>query len=313
MRAFAKLWIFTGLLLQGSYCMGQGTPADAELEGPLKSVDPMTGELSVMGMRVIVDGTTKIESPSSPLTLDQLKDETPLPGRTAKGFEGGTATVIGTVDPATGVVTATSVHVEPAENVILGVVTDNAAGQLKVNKVPIEYLNDARMPLTAVQNEFGFRVKRETIPVNTPASVEGYFDGSVFRAFLVEIDGPADLETGTPQISILRAQTRDRRPGRADEVNVRGAVTMSHAAAGVNTQTIAIYRVDEGFPDSLLGTVQAQRIADNPGFARWTFSGQTPVSNHPVYSHAPGKIRARNMSDNAGLVSTDLDAEVRVD
>lgn len=306
-----RLFVLLFAVNHASLVWAQAPPA--ELEGPLKSVDPTTGELSVMGMRVLVDGTTKIESPSATLTLDQLKDVTSLPGRADKGFEGGTATVTGTVDPATGIVTAQALHVEPSENVILGVLTENNVGQLKVNGIQIEYLTDPRMPLKAVQNEFGFKVKRETIPMGTPTSVEGYYDGSVFRAFLVEIDGPADLETTTPQISILRAQTRDRRPGRADEVNARGAVTMAHAPDGVNTQTIAIYRVDDGFPDSLLGTVQAQRIADNTAFARWTFSGQTPVSTHPVYSHAPTKIKAVNLSDGAGLVSTVFDAEVRVD
>jgi hypothetical protein len=288
------------------------SPAPAELEGTLKTVNSTTGELSVMGMRVLVDGTTTIESPSATLTLDQLKDETPLPGRADKGFEGGTATVIGTVDPMTGVVTATSVHVEPAENIILGVITENNVGQLAVNKVTIEYLNDARMPLKAVQNEFGFKVKRDKIPVGTPASVEGYFDGTAFRAFLVEIDGPTELEDPNPQISILRAETRDRKPGKRDEVDVRGAVTMGHADASIMTQTIAIYRIDNGI-EVPLGTVEAERVADNLGIARWTFSEKTPASSDPVYSHAPTKIRARNMSQGAGLVSTIFDAEVRVD
>ncbi|MEZ6124601.1 MAG: hypothetical protein R3C49_15690 [Planctomycetaceae bacterium] len=230
---------------------------DVELEGPLKSVHPTTAELSVMGMRVILDSNTKIESPSATLTVKQLKDSTPLPGRTEKGFEGGTATVTGTVDPATGIVTAATVFVEPSENVILGVVTENNAGQLKINGVQIRYLNDSRMPLKAVQNEFGFAVKRESIPVGTPASVEGYFDGTDFQAFLVEIDGPAELEDPNPQLSILRAQTRERRPNKGDDVNVRSDVTTAHVTTETTTQTIGIYRVDDGV-EALITTVRAQ-------------------------------------------------------
>ena len=313
---FTKSHVLTvafSVLCLNSQLYAQVTPPDAELEGPLLTVDETTGELSVMGIKVIVDGNTKIESPSAVLTLDQLKDRAHLPGRTEEGFKGGTATVTGTVDPMTGAVTAATLHVEPAENVVLGVITENVAGRVKVNGLQVEYLSDARMPLKAIQNEFGFAVKPESILVSTPASVEGYYDGAVFRAFLLEIDGVAELVNPNPQVSILRAQTRDRKPGRGDDVNVRGAVTMGHAADGVNTQTIAIYRVDDGFTDSLLDTVRAERIADNPGFARWVYNGQTSVSSHPVYSHAPTKIKAVNMSDGAGLISTTLDAEVRVD
>lgn len=288
------------------------TPAAAELEGPLKSVDPMTGELSIMGMRVLVDGTTKIESPSATLTLDQLKDTTSLPGRPDIGFEGGTATVIGTVDPATSIVTATSVHVEPAENIILGVVTEQVGGELKVNGVQIKYLSDARMPLKAVQNEFGFKVQRDRIPVGIPASVEGYFDGTAIQAFLVEIDGKADLEDPNPQVSILRADARDRKPGKRDELDARGAVTMKHADASVTTQRIALYRIDNGV-EAPLGIVDAERVADNPDFARWTFSTRLPATSDPVYSHPPTQIRARNISNGAGLVSVIHDVEVRTD
>lgn len=291
---------------------GALTAQDAELEGPLKSVHPTTAELSVMGMRVILDSNTKIESPSTTLTVDQLKDSTPLPGRTEKGFEGGTATVTGTVDLATGIVTAATVFVEPSENVILGVVTENNAGQLKVNGVQIKYLNDPRMPLKAIQNEFGFAVKRESIPVGTPASVEGYFDGTDFQAFLVEIDGPAELEDPNPQLSILRAQTRERRPNKGDDVNIRGAVTTAHVTTGTTTQTIGIYRVDDGV-EALITTVRARIVADTPGFAKWSFNGETNPSTHPVYGKAPRVIKAVNLSAGANLAFSVIDAEVRED
>lgn len=285
---------------------------DAELEGLLESVDPTTAELSVMGMRVIVNDDSLIESPSAALTIEQLKDQTPLPGRTEAGFEGGTATVVGTVDPATGVVTASSVFIEPAENVILGVVTENNAGNIKVNGVQIRYLNDPRMPLKAIQNEFGFAVKRESIPVGTPVSVEGYFDGTLFHVFLLEIDGPAELVDPNPQLSILRAQTRERRAERGDDVTVRGAVTTAHVAPGTTTQTIGIYRVDDGV-EALITTVRARSAADTPGFAKWSFNGKTDPSSHPIYGKAPRVIKARNLSAGANLASNQIEAEVRED
>ncbi|MCA9034277.1 MAG: hypothetical protein KDA91_04050 [Planctomycetaceae bacterium] len=286
------------------------TAQDAELEGPLKSVDPTTAELSVMGMRVIVDGNTRIESPSATLTIDQLKDTASLPGRTQQGFEGGTATVTGTVDPMTGNVTAATVFVEPSENVILGVVTENNAGELKVNGVQIKYLNDPRIPLKAVQNEFGFEVKRESIPVATPVAVEGYYDGTDFQTFLVEIDGPATLANPDPQVSVLRAQTRERRADRGDDVTVRGAVTTAHVTPGTTRQTIGIYRVDNGV-EALIATVQARIVADTPGFAKWSFNGATDPSTHPVYGRAPRIIKAVNLSAGANLASDQIDAEVR--
>ena len=306
------LTIAMSVLFLNSTLLAQVTPPDAELEGPLLTVDQATGELSVMGIKVVINGNTKIESPSAVLTLDQLKDTTPLPGRTEEGFKGGTATVTGTVDPMTGVVTAATLHVEPAENVVLGVITENVAGKVKVNGLQVEYLNDARMPLKAIQNEFGFAVKPESILVGTPGSIEGYYDGTLFRAFLLEIDGQAEMVDPNPQVSILRAQTRDREDGKRDEVKARGAVTMKHAADNVTTQTVALYRVDNGV-DAFLDVVEAERAEDNPEFAIWTYSGKTPPSSHPIYSHAPGTIKAVNLSEGAGLAFKILEAEVRVD
>lgn len=291
-------------------------PLPAEIEGPIDSVrllDNGTVLLRVMGIRINVRPGTPISSPTASLTLEQLLDPTPLPGRTQEGFVRGTAIVTGTTN-ANGVVTAADVFVEPAENVVVGVVTANDGGLLQLNDMPISFLTDARIPAAPLKNAFGFEILASSIAPGTPASVEGYYASDTFNAFLMEVDGPAQLVDPNPQISILRADSRERTPNnqRGDEVEVRGAVTTAHVAPGVTTQTIRVFRVDNGVQRAL-GTTTATLDPATPGFASWTFRIATAPTNNVVLGSAPTLLRARNISAGANNVTVEAVPTVRLD
>lgn len=288
-------------------------PLPAEIEGPLGAVVASeTGvTLQVMDMTVIVPDGIPISSPSNAsLGIDGLLDVTPLPGRIQEGFIGGTAIITGTVDAA-GVTTADSVFIEPAENVVVGVVTANEAGALSINQVPITLSTDPRMPAEPVRNAFGFEINPVAIAVGTPASAEGYFAAGTFYAFLVEIDDVGELTTTSPQVSILRAQSRERVPNdqRGDEVEVRGGVTTGHASPEVATQTLEVYRVD-GSTATLLGTAIATVDPETPGVAEWRFRTVTPPSADPVLGSAPTVYRVVNISPGALNASAQASADI---
>jgi hypothetical protein len=101
----------------------------------------------------------------------QLADPATLPGRTEPGFIGGTAIILGTSDGITN--TADDVFTEPAENVVLGLITASncaAAGNPRLcNNNSIRALGTrtrrltngntaGRMPANLATNESGFAI-----------------------------------------------------------------------------------------------------------------------------------------------------------
>jgi hypothetical protein len=299
------------LLLSGVHASAQALPS--EVEGTVSAITAnLDGSvtMTVMGMTVNVPTGTPAASPSATLTLAQLVDPAPLPNRTQAGFTGGTAIIIGTV-AASGVVTAEDVFVEPAENVMLGVVTANNAGALSINGVPITMLNDPRMPAKPVQDVNGIAIIPASIPVGTGASAEGYFANGVFNAFLVEAEQGTPVNVA-PQVTITRALGRERTPNnrRGDEVEVRGSVTTTHAAPGVTTQTVRIFRID-GTTQTVLGTATATVDPLTPGVATFVFRVTTPATNNAILGVCPTTVRVVNISAGANNASSTSPVEVR--
>ena len=297
MRNILKLLPLIAFAMTASLSLGQGiltppTPPGATTpgytEGPIESIDlQLDGSviMKVMGVTVNVPTSTVIESPTRQLTLRQLANRTPLPGRTQPGFIGGTALINGVVDIATGSFTATDMVVEPAENVLIGVVTSVAP--LKILNSEIAPINDTRIPFHFV-NEFGFTLApNPVVEVGTLASAEGYYAGGKFQAFLLDIAGDLPLANPVTDINVQRAQARERTPNvrRGDEVKTRG---FYHVPNGV-TPTIRVFRVDGGVA-TLLGS--AAVVPDlNPKFGVWNFDFITPPSSDPVLGTAPTSLR----------------------
>lgn len=282
--------------------------APVEVDGAvsaIKSNKDGTVTMTVMGVSVNVPKDVTITSPSSVLTLAQLADTAPLPGRTQPGFVGGNAFVTGETDPESGIITASDIFVEPANNLLLGVVTSKGGGSLKVNHMAVELSNDPRMPCASPKNKYGMPVDIKNLASGTPILIEGYFDGTSFRAFNLEIRGKSPVASPYPQTSILASKCWERTPNDSvgDEVEIRGAVTMTHAPAEVNTQIVRIFRIDNGV-DTLLGDAIAKRDPEDPNYALFDFKIATPPSSDPVLGSAPARFRAVNIS--AAMTEADV-------
>jgi hypothetical protein len=236
-------------LAAASPAWAQVVVPDASIEGPLQSVTHTSGSITLDGelvtwvgemrvmdvtVRVLEDAT--IHSPTATLTLNQVDAPPALPGRSQNGFLGGTAIVTGA--SAAGILYATDVFVEPAENVIVGEATGAVDGDVTVNNVRAVALTDPRIPAGPPINGFGFEVIPSTIPVNSLLAIEGYFaEGTpkgVLHYHTLEADGGTLVRAGTREVSILRAQCRIRGGGR-DELEVRGG-THNPAATPVTIE-----------------------------------------------------------------------------
>lgn len=260
------------LLLAAAPAMAQ---VPAEIEGRIESItatSPTEVTLIVMGMTVKID-TSRVPTvtPTATLSHAQIVDPTPLPNRTEAGFVGGTAIVIGTVDP-TGLLTAEDVFMEPAENVILGVITQTAP--LKVNGVSVVFITDPRMPAVPIKDEFGFQVNFAGVTNQTPVALEGYYSGGIFNAFLLEVGGFAPLASSAPQVSITRVRGREQDDATLnDRLEIRGAITMGHTAN--NTQTLTVLGVREDNTTFVLSNaVVATRDLEDPRFGLYRLSIQ---------------------------------------
>lgn len=101
-----------------------------EVEGEFQSYNHSERTMTVMSMPVIVNGQTFMHSPTTDRRaigygINKWFKSDRLPGQRRRGFLGGTAIVIGNWDDTLQAIVADDVFTEPAENVILGVVTDN--------------------------------------------------------------------------------------------------------------------------------------------------------------------------------------------
>jgi hypothetical protein len=281
----------TLLTTQSSF--GQVAPAPATIpgytEGPISNVVLQPDGsviMTVIGVSVKVPIGTPVHSPTRALTLRQLSLRTKLPGRLEAGFLGGTALVNGVVDVATGSFTATDMHVEPAENVLIGVVTQSSP--LRILNSEVVPISDARIPFS-ITNQFGFDVKPTSIPVGSAAAAAGYYADNKFQTFSLELAGDFPLVNPNSQINIMRAQTRERGPNatRGDDVDMRG---FYHFLGGV-LPTIRIYRVDNNVR-TLLGTAIAIPDGVQPRFGVWNFKISTPPTTHPVLGTLPVHLQA---------------------
>ena len=288
---------------------------DTEIEGTVTGIvaDGSGVKMTVNGIDVRFTGSAmnKLITPAGALTISQLLDASPLPGRVAQGFEGGTAIVKGKFDSTTKQLAASEIAIEPSENVIVGGITqlfNSGTQEIEVNGVPTALIQDARLKAAPVRNEFGFEVKPGTITIDMPASVEGYYSQGKFYAFVLEVDGPAALVSTGPQVSVLRAQGRSRNGGY--QLKARGAITTSHATVG-QTQVMEIYRVDViggATVETRIGQVDEDVVAG--GFTKWEFDERIPAGSG-VLANPPTLIRAYNTSVTPRVVSADFEVEIR--
>ncbi len=312
MKPFVLLLSLLAVLLTTMPAHAQVPLAPATIpgytEGPISSITLQPDGsviMTVIGVTVKVPVGTPVSSPTRSLTLRQLALRTRLPGRTQPGFIGGTALINGVVDVATGSFTATDMVVEPAENVLIGVVTH--ALPLRILNSEVAPIADTRIPFSMV-NQFGFEITAPTIPVGTAAAAEGYYEGAKFQTFRLELAGNFPLTNPNSQINIMRAQSRERAPNgtRGDEVDMRG---FYHAQNG-GVPTIQIFRVDGGVA-TLLGNATIIPDTDLPNFGVWNFQIETPTTADPVLGTLPVRLRAVLVAPNLSRAVANIDPDLR--
>lgn len=267
-RAFSPLTFCVTAVV----CLG-ATVASAQLpmrmQGPITAVasDGGTGAtIVVLGSVIRVPATAILHSPTAPLTIAQLLDPTPLPGRTEAGFLGGIASANGTIDPVTGVMTAADLLVDPSESVILGAVTQ-AGAPLVVNGVPLVLANDPRIPGTPLMNDLGFPINAADVAIGKAASVLGYpaTDGSgLFEAFSVTITG---VKAASPALQAVI--TRNVGNAKALTLDVRGGIAGLPATGAITVQLLSGVKV--------IATATATRDPLIPTQASFRFAGKVPA------------------------------------
>ncbi|WP_254536154.1 hypothetical protein [Halomarina litorea] len=218
----------------GFTAAAQEVPAgtEFEVEGPISSISGSgnTGTIVAMGMTLDVRASSTLTSPSGAvLSMDQASAGN-LPNR-PEGFVGGTFKGSGTIestDPLTLVVG--SAVLEPAENVVFGVVTDNTGGVLHVNGVQFDPIDDPRMAFPGYTDAAGASLTPDQVPLGTIVSGEGYYAGGVLNIFIAELDFVAGSgETGDFNVSIARAEYRPDK----NELRARGAASDSDLEVGL--------------------------------------------------------------------------------
>lgn len=305
------LVLFSALLLLESLAPAQLGAFVTVVEGPIKGITRNadgTLLLTVMGVPVILKPSTRLHSPSAFLTFNQLLNITKLPGRLQRGFMNGTAIATGSQD-ATGVMTAVNVSFTPAENVVVGMITQNAGGLLAVNQMPVKFCNDARMPGRGAMNAFAIPIDLASVVVGTTATLEGYYDdASTFQSINLYIDTAAPPLSTAPQVSFMVLRATEQLT-KGDDVEALGGVTFFHAG-GANTQTINLYRVD-GKAVSLIGSGTATRDNAFPNYGLFRIRVTTAVTSDPVLGKAPSVLRAVNISPGANMASTEDLVDIR--
>lgn len=289
------------LALAGASSLPLGAWAQAvpfEVEGTVTSITPGpdgSANLVMFGQTYNVPNTAYIHTPTKTLTIDELLDMTPLPGRTLGGFLNGTGILIGTVaSPGPGAVAVINdVAIEPAETVLLGAVTGTEGGIVKIMGVPlVELPRDPafRMPSHGFTNEFGFEVDPATVPVGVLGAAEGYFgDDQQFHHFHVEVGGGTLVDPTTPAVSILRA-----RCGSGARLEVLGGSYLPAAA------TIQVFNANTGYS---FGSVATVIDPLTPQFGAYRFRADVGTGLTDTDGNCPSVVRVVNVQNGKEAIS----------
>ena len=249
------------------------------LEGPISALSANpdgSGSITVMGVVVDIPAGIPITSPTAALTINQAADPTPLPGRTQPGFLGGTAIIEG--DSVGAANTATTVFMEPSENILGADITSLPPAAIAIGGVALSELTDSRIPADPVMNDFGFEVDPATVPTGVDAVGEGYLsnDGSgVFQYFVLAVADGTLINANQTEVSITRALCiAGANPGDPIELRVLGAV---HDPA---TGSVTI----KDFAATTFGIVAA--VADIPPFGLYSLV----LKNDPTFQVCPASV-----------------------
>jgi len=257
----------------------QAQTVPALVEGPISAIaDDGAGGIwiTVVDVSILVPQgvftSGSATSPTAVLSQAQLLDTAPMPGRSEPGFIGGTAIINGS-STVGGDFVADDLFVEPAENVVLGIITANDNCALSLQGVPLVMVADGRMPAGDAVNAAGFQVDYCQTPVGGAAAIEGYYSGGALYVFAFESDD-APVLSGDGVVTISRAQCSGNR------LEVRGSTT-----AGSGQVTVS--DADEG---SVFGTT---------GIVRDAVTGTGTYRFRQNVGACPSNVRVDNLDDGS--------------
>ncbi len=247
-------------------------PADVfSLEGELDAVDLDARILTVMGIPLEVPEGAHVATPAGPLVFADLLGPQ-LPGRPEVGFLKGTAKVDGIIEGDR--LQVTSAIIEPAENLLLGTVSDVSDSSVFILGIEARLNRDPRMPSAAV-NSMGFDIIPGTAATGAFAAAQGYAgDDGIFYAYHLEVDGEL---SGPPNQTNVWFATCDQGGG----FSMRGASTTSG-------DTIFIYDHDRNI---LLGSMVLVEDEDLPPYARYRFDADVDA--------CPANVRIDNTNGSS--------------
>lgn len=301
LKTTAGALALAGLLSLPTLARAQAAPVFFEVEGGVTAIEAvrdgagqLTGvDVTMFGRKFRVPPTANIHTPSATLSIEQLADPTSLPGRVEEGFVSGTGILIGEVGMAADGTAEPAIHdvaIEPAETVLIGLITANGASGLTLLDVPLREITDARMPSEGYMNDFGFQILPGSLTAGTFAAAEGYFapDGN-FWHYIVTASGGTLSAPDTPQSSILRA-----RCDQGGRLEVQGASYLPANAV------VEFYNPNSGF---YFGSIVTTVDPATPDFGSYRF--RTDVNDGPVNSDAacPSEVLAKNLSNGTEVVA----------
>lgn len=301
-----------------------------EIEGPLSEYVATTansGTMTVLNVEIDVNATTSFTTPTgsrdtwlnnagNPVSLNQWiaggNNGTAMEGRVEGGILGGTVIVTGEYDTATGRIFASEVFTDVAENVVLGVITDNHCetwhcqgpndyirgnGALDGSGgVVFEPNNNPRLKAGRITDAGLFEINLAgkslvgTPDAPTTFAGEGYLsDNKVFPsdapaeqaliywAFELGENRPDLLRNRLTELSVLRVRCTE-----GGRLEARGFVHSPVNAAG-NPRTVAGHPTSGGD-----GVITATMVADGQTFE---FVGEAPDPDVPA-SYGVYRLRA---------------------
>ncbi len=301
LKPAARALALAGALSLPMFAWAQAAPVFFEVEGGVSAIEPVMNaaneligaNVTMFGRPFFVPATANIHTPSATLTIEQLVNTDPLPGREESGFVGGTGILIGEVGMAADGSAEPVIHdvaIEPAETVLIGLVTANGPTGIRLLDITLREIGDPRMPSEGYMNDFGFQILPESLTPGTFAAAEGYYaaDGN-FWHYIVSASGGALAEPNTPQSSILRA-----RCDQGGRLEVQGASYLPANAL------VEFYNANTGFR---FGSIATSVDLEFPDFGSYRF--RADVNDGPVDSDGgcPSEVLAKNVSNNTEVVA----------
>lgn len=273
---------------------------EANIEGSIISPPTINGSdltLVVAGVLVSAHSNTIIRTPTKRLTLVDVANQAPFPGRADAGFVNGSAQVEGYYDTAKGVLHADKLYLEPGRQIMIGHIANPTSAGAVVNGVNVLLTSDPRIPSSPIHNKFGFSIQPTTIPDYSVSTVAGYYAGNILRAFLISVDAPeAALISNAPQISLICASVQKKLAGPAGNQTVHFHLDACGAVfPGFSPQRIELYRLDAGTP-IFLGSTESHPVWNTP-YGQFDLNlndipGEAPISVRVVNASAPGRPSA---------------------